>query len=446
MFNKKIKRRTFISLIGLGLLGMASVLFRGSLIHKLKGSIVSFLKMIAPFSEVHQINRKYQEKKQDQLSEIYLASARTPYDNLGKILDMMGGIDKYIGKKDIIIIKPNAQWWNQGRTNLAAIKSFIDHILKIEGFDGEVIIAENNHFMDNSLPNDEKDNNRGWTHLSLINGSINGKKYNFNTLIEEYNNSGYKNITKYHWRDGGIKDNIWGNGQNGGIVTSVAEKDGYVWTKDDYVCSGFWGLKKWYVKMSYPVFTSKYSGISIDLKKGAFIREKDGVARFLPDRPIRLINFAVLNSHGTDTGITSAVKNYMGITDLSCGWWGLKPEGYVNVHACGGVFYPYAKGGPLGYFMKTIRKADMNIVTGEWVGWGSRTDPAKAAKMQTILGSTDPIALDYYSSKYILFPLSQRDYHNPDNPKSPVRKFLEIALESLGEGTLNEKQMKVYKI
>ena len=198
--------------------------------------------------------------------------------------------------------------------------------------------------------------------------------------------------------------------------------------------------------MTYPVFTSSYSGITIDFKNGAFRRDGNGRGKYLPNRSVKFINFAVLNTHGPDTGITGGIKNYMGITDLSCGSWGLKPQGYVNVHQCGESYYPFAKAGPLAHFMKTVRKADLNILTAQWVGWGSRTDITKATKMRTILASTDPIALDYYGAKYLVYPLTQnRKYHDPDNHKSSIRKFLNLALEILAEGTFDEKRIKIYQ-
>lgn len=405
--------------------------------------------MIA-FPIIKKLNKPDKPNKPNKLNEpiskIYISKNGTPQENIAKVIEMMGGIEKFIGKDDIVILKPNCQWWNQGRTNLAAMKGFIDLVLNIPEFKGEIIIAENHHFMDESLPEGEKDNIRGWTHFSEINGDIDGVNHNINTLIDLYHKKGHLNVTKYHWRDGGPKRNLWGNAQNGGVVKSPGEGDGYLWSDLDYTFKGFFGLRKWKVKMSYPIFTSKYSGITIDFKKGAFLRDGKGGGKYLPDRPIKFINFAVLNTHGEDTGITSAVKNYMGITDLSCGGWGLKPKGYVNVHACGGKYYEYAKAGPLGYFIKTIRKADLNIVAAEWVGWGSRTDITKAARMRTILASTDPIALDYYGTKYLVYPLSKnKDHHDPDNPKSPIRKFLDLALETLGEGTINESQMQVYE-
>lgn len=380
------------------------------------------------------------------VSHIFISRNGTPQQNIARVIEMMGGIQKFIGIYDIVVLKPNVQWWNQGRTNLAAMKGFIDLVLNIPSFKGEVIIAENHHFIDDSLPEGEKDNIRGWTHFSKINGEIDGVNHNLNTLIELYHKQGYMNVTKYHWRDGGPKLDVWGNGKNGGIVKFPAEGDGYIWSDMDYIFAGFMGLKKWKVKMTYPIFTSPYSGITIDFKNGAFKRDGKGGGSYIPDKPVKFINFAVLNTHGDDTGITSSVKNYMGITDLSCGYWGLKPEGYVNVHACGSKYYPHAKAAAIGYFMKTIRKSDLNIVTAEWVGWGHRTDVSKATRMRTILASTDPIALDYYGAKYLIYPLSRnKDHHDPDNPRSSVRRFLDLTLVACGEGTLDEKRMRVYE-
>jgi len=372
-------------------------------------------------------------------SQVFYAKNGTPQQNVQKIIEMTGGIENTIGENDIVIIKPNAQWWNQGRTNLAAIKGFIDLVLDIDGFSGEVIIAENVHFMDEKLLDSEKDNVRGWVRFSEINGDIDGINHNLNTLIESYHVRGFENVTKIHWRDGGDKLDNWGNGKKGGVVQNTAKDDGYVWDDEDYEFVGFFGLKVWKVKMSYPVFTSNYSGITVDFKNGAFRREDNGSINYLANRPVKFINFAVLNSHGKDTGITSSIKNYMGITDLSCGYWGINPKGYANVHHCGQKYYPYAKAGPIGHFMKTIRKADLNIVTAEWVGWGSRTEVDLAAQEKMILASTDPIALDYIGAKYVIYPHSKKaELHDPDNPRSSIRKFLELALIASGEGTLDE--------
>jgi len=375
-------------------------------------------------------------------ADIFLSRNGSPQQNVEKVIEMMGGIEKFIGKQDIVVLKPNMQWWNQGRTNLAAMKGFIDLVLSIPEFSGEVIIAENNHFLDESLPNAEQDNIRGWTHMSEINGDIDGVNHNVNTMIEMYHNNGHKNVTKYHWRDGGPKLDLWGNGQKGGVISSPAEGDGYVWIDDIFHFSGYMGLKSWKVKMNYPVFTSSYSGVTIDLKNGAYQRDGNGRGEYT-SQPVKLINFAVINDHGGDTGITSAIKNYMGITDLSCGYWGTEPKGYSNVHWVGEKGYQYARAGAVAYFMKTIRKADLNIITAEWVGWGDRILTNKATQLKTILAGLDPIALDYYSAKNIILPLSKNyDFHDPDNSASPIYRFLQFALETYGEGTLDNKKIR----
>ncbi len=374
-------------------------------------------------------------------SDVYLACNGTPQQNTAKVIELMGGIEKFVQLNDIVLIKPNLQWWNQGRTNLAAIKGFIDLVLNIPGFSGEIIIGENIHYMDNNLPEDLKDNIRGWTHISEINGEIDGVKHSMNSLIEMYHKNGHPNVSKVHWRDGGEIFEELRNGQNGGVITSPSVGNGYIWSDIDYTFESQLGLKKWKVKMSYPVFTSPYSGIGIDFKEGLFHRKNDKSINYLRDRSLKFINFSTINDHGSDTGITGAIKNYMGITDMSCGYWGKKPEGYSNIHECGTGRFPirYAKAGPVAYFMKTIRKADLNIMTAEWVGWGSRIDIKMAVRKRTILGSLDPVALDFHGAKHLIYPYSKnKKYHDPDFASSPIRKYLDLASEVLKSKKMND--------
>jgi hypothetical protein len=426
-----ISKRKFLIASGVFLAAMATALLAAP-----KKRIKNFL------LRVERLTAKNQPLYETH-AEIFVAKNGTPQENVEKVIQMMGGIERFIGVNDIVILKPNAQWWNQGRTNLAAMKGFIDLVLGIPGFHGEIIIGENHHFMDESLPENEKDNVRGWVHMSEINGDIDGVNHNLNSLISLYHDQGVKNVTKSHWRNGGPRLDVWGSGQNGGVVGSPAEGDGYIWSNIDYVFEGLWGMRRWPVKMTYPVFTSSYSGITVDFKDGAYQRDGQGGGRYIKDKTIKFINFPVLNDHGMDTGTTSAIKNYMGITDLSCGWWGLRPEGYVNVHACGSDYYEYAKAGPLGYFMKTIRKADLNIVTAEWVGWGCRSDITKASHMRTILAGIDPVALDYHGAKHYIFPKSRnKQCHDPDYADSAIRRFLVLAQSVLGKGALSEEYIE----
>ena len=69
-----------------------------------------------------------------------------PAGNIDTVLGKLGGMGKVIGVDDVVVIKVSAQWWNQGMTNVAAVKRTIEHILEIPGWKGEVIVFENTHF------------------------------------------------------------------------------------------------------------------------------------------------------------------------------------------------------------------------------------------------------------------------------------------------------------
>jgi hypothetical protein len=91
--------------------------------------------------------------------------------------------------------------------------------------------------------------------------------------------------------------------------------------------------------------------------------------------------------------------------------------------------------------MKTIRRADLNITTAEWVGLSSRTDPP-IVQTRAVLASTDPVALDYHAAKYILFPNSNLTLHDPDNRKGPLYPILATCAE-LSSGVFDEDGVEV---
>ncbi|MCK5615893.1 hypothetical protein KAR91_79245, partial [Candidatus Pacearchaeota archaeon] len=102
--------------------------------------------------------KKHTEEKR---CTIYRAVNGTAQTNLAKVIELMGGIERLFGSDDIIIIKPNLQWWNQGAPNLAALKIFIELIMERQGeFKGEVIVAENCH----RGPEPWKSDSSGWAH------------------------------------------------------------------------------------------------------------------------------------------------------------------------------------------------------------------------------------------------------------------------------------------
>lgn len=402
-------------------------------------------------------NDTHSSESNGAISPVYKVSGGSPEENMAALISQIGGIDSLIGKKDIVVLKPNAQWWNQGMTNTDAMKQFMELVLDSEDFEGEIIIAENHQYNDY--------NGRGWS-TDQPNG-----KFNYNQLIEHFNKLGYPNVTSYHWRGAGPNpEPIEGDddGSGGKRVKGPEDGDGYVW-RDDIVYTSPEGNHCW---MTYPIFTSKYSGITIDLMNGAW---KNGT--YLKDRNVKFINFSAINHHGFYCGVTASVKNLMGVVDMSCGFQAPLPEDTYNVHFIGVKKYiKYASkfnrkylwkfkyhfrawayknfhytGGALGKFMKDIRMPDLHIITAHWVGWGGRLDDQRNSYPKTLLAGYDPVALDYIAAKYVLLnetPKNEtklRDLNDPDNVSGPFYRFLKEC-HNQGVGNLLEAKMKVTEI
>lgn len=79
----------------------------GSLILLLVIVIIGFIIITKP-STPHKVTVSSQ-------SIIYRVLNGSPSENLTKVIELMGGIDKLIGENDIVVIKPNVQWWNHGQ-------------------------------------------------------------------------------------------------------------------------------------------------------------------------------------------------------------------------------------------------------------------------------------------------------------------------------------------
>lgn len=386
---------------------------------------------------------------------VYRATGPDPALITRKMVGNLGGIESLIDKEDIVILKVNSQWWNQGMTNTDVIAEFVQMILDIPGFAGEIILADNNQ--------SETPTERGWT-TDQRNG-----RFNFNELVAYFNAAGYANVTKYHWHPAGPNPTpLQFGGSGNSVITHPSEGDGYIWPEDLYYECPYGNR----CILAYPAFTSAYSGVTIDLKDGAF---KNGQ---YTGQPVKFINFAAMNHHGPYAGVTASVKNYMGVVDMSCGYPAPTPEGTFNTHHIGAsatfrwmahhrktlrkipfmrevyerhpVFRFRYTGGVLGKYMKKIRRADLNIITAVRIGWGSRLETDKAYQADTVLASTDPVALDYWATANILYPVTVTvgapDYYqkmnNPDIEDGPLHTFLQECRRELG-GTMDPARIKV---
>lgn len=373
---------------------------------------------------------------QETCCDLFRVVNGTPRQNMKKLIELMGGIETLIGQDDIVIIKPNLQWRNQSAPNLLALKTFIDLIIQRSGgFTGEVVIMENVHR--GAQP--WRSAGTAWAYQFDRNADLDDIK-NMSELGDELKNQYGERFSVCHLID--VKD-------GGKRVYHPSQGAGYVY------CDGSNGVplldfnnglkedKFRSTIMTYPILETD-RGTIVDFKNGVW--EKDHYT----NQPLKFINFAAINHHSKWCGISSAIKNYLGISDLSGGPDpandGKLTEKYYNFHS-----FPFDKWAPgprpgmlgaeVGYFMHTIRKADLNITTAEWVGLVSRTDPP-VARTRAILASTDPVVLDYHATKYILYPNSKIWFHRPGTENSPTHQYLKACAEQ-GVGTFDEHYVQV---
>ncbi len=370
-------------------------------------------------------NMKVARKKHGETkATVYRCLNGSPADNISRVVELMGGIDTIFGIDDIVVIKPNVQWWNQGAPNLVAVDRFIGMIMdRRGGFHGEVVIAENNH------RGDKPWQSAGWSRSFERNADLPGV-LNYNQLAERLKKKFGERFSVCHWIDIGAGTKR---------VHSPADGTGYV------LCDGTGGVpllsvsngltseKHREVLMSYPIFKTD-KGTVIDFKNGLWSRGS------YTGQPFKFVNCAALNHHSSYCGPTSAMKNYLGVSDLSGG-----PEPaengkltgkYYNFHSF--PFDKWAKGPvpgmlglEIGTFFDTIRKPDLNITTAEWVGLSTRTEPP-VAHTSAVCVSSDPVALDYHSAKYILYPNSRNHLHNPEYAKGPFQQDLVTCGQTAG--------------
>src|SRR5690242_17555906 len=71
------------------------------------------------------------------LSRVYVVkNGADCFQNMAKLWQLLGGPARFINPTDVVVIKANGQWQNQGYTHTGCIKAVIDSILQIPGFSG----------------------------------------------------------------------------------------------------------------------------------------------------------------------------------------------------------------------------------------------------------------------------------------------------------------------
>ena len=392
---------------------------------------------------------------------VYVAKGEGPAANVERVIAKLGGIEKVVGKDDVVIVKVSAQWWNVGMTNVAAVKRFVEMIVDMPGFTGEVIVFENTHFLDK----DGAGLTRAWTHPSERNVDVPGwnklgdlipyfrdrkSPVSFVGLID----AGKSTLAGDHWHDPDHAHGVYG-GAGKGPIEPGEERDGYRWDFD-----AAFRLKRSLVDyaqtpLTWPVFSSPRTGVVVDLKEGLFTRE--GGTRKKLDRKLTWISMTTVNEH-VATGMTCASKSSMGIVDMSAGRMGSDPRvaAYQSVHYFGNPNASWRMAGPLAHFAKVVRAPDLYLAVAEWVAVhppGEWDDEAKDIRIEAssvhnvgaIAAGKDPVAVDTYCAENFLKPLGggRAALYDVDDPDSRLSRFLRYFREVHGSGTLDQKLIDV---
>jgi uncharacterized protein (DUF362 family) len=268
-----------------------------------------------------------------------------------------------IAATDVVLIKVNAQWKYRGCTNSDLITGLIQQILNHpEGFRGEVVIIENGQGRGSLNCDTEKAYNNKDVHANAIDEQ-HSFLYLVDTLFNDPRVSAYRlDPIRHDFLD-----------------------------KDDHINQGY----RKFENVSYPCFTTA-AGNRVELKEGIWQGSRCS-------QNLKLINVPVLKHH--DVGgseITAALKHLYGLLTMG--------DGQVRYRHYQGL------GHTCGKMMVSVRTPVLNIIDAIWVSQSSlRGFPAETTtKVNQILAGQDPVALDYWAAKYILYPIDNNERHHPD--------------------------------
>ena len=269
--------------------------------------------------------------------------------------------DGLIAKDDVVLLKVNAQWKYRGCTNSDLVRGLVTRILEHpDGFEGEVVIFENGQ---GQAAMDGNPRAFGRYSDTEVHANAEDESHSFLYLATEVFRD--KRVSCY------LLDDV---------------RDRFI-DDDDHETDGYRKL----THVSYPCFTTA-QGTRIELKEGIWNGNEH-------TQNLKLINMPVLKHHN-GCGITACLKHYYGVLTM-----GYKP-----------VDYHYdALGMATGELMTLVRGPVLNILDCIWVSPVNHYGyPKDVKRLDRLSASLDPVAMDYWGSKHILYPVDRNPEHDPD--------------------------------
>jgi len=301
-------------------------------------------------------------------SDIYVANGRA-HAHISELIDLMASHGLHfcktalnpqglIARDDVVLIKVNCQWPQRGGTNTDVLKELIQAIVDHpEGFIGEIVVADN-----------------GQIKGTMDYGNYNNAEDHTQSAQDVVNMfSAYYNVSTYEWKN--IRK-IRVDEYSSGDMT-----DGYVKYDTADPDTGFF--------VSYPKFRTRF-GTYISFKYGIW----DGAGY---EKRLKVINMPVLKAH-PNYGVTASLKNYMGVqSEGKFGDGGLS-NGHFTV-----------RNGSMGTLMAETGLQTLNLIDAIYVN--ANPPPVDLAsspnydaftRVNVLMASTDPVAVDYWAAKHVL--------------------------------------------
>ncbi len=358
------------------------------------------------------------------LVDVYVARNGDPVSNVQRVIDLAGGIQRFIDHDDVVVLKPNGQWPFQGYTHTQSIKALIDAILnRPGGFGGEIILTEHVH---RNYPDAETNGSYCWN-MSAGNRTNNWAAMNYLQLVADYHSRGIPIVTANPMYDSG--QGTWQ--AVSGPADIAAGKQG--WARTTYTTSANGRT----VNLSTAILRSGYSGKLVDLKNGVW--QNGGYT----GQKVKLIFLPTLNNHGSYrsedyAGPTSALKTHVGVVDFG----GSAPN---SIHSVGYAdpISPQAMGETVGHLITQVIHPTFYLTVAEYTGYRSRTD-TNAAHTRTVGLCADPVTLDYWMCKYVMLPCDAGQTFMDPTKNYHLRQAL-LGCSSKGVGTLTEANMVVHR-
>ncbi|MEM3590678.1 MAG: DUF362 domain-containing protein [Candidatus Bathyarchaeia archaeon] len=356
-------------------------------------------------------------------------------DGVFKLIELMGkcglpfykspepGVNKgpsgLIARDDVVIVKVNSQWDERGGTNTDLVKAIIQAILSHpEGFIGEIVVADNGQAQYGS-------SGRGGS-LAWSRNNAENISQSIQSVVDFFAGRGYR-VSTYLW------DSITTRRVNEYFEGDM--DDGYVVNATRNPRTG--------IMVSYPKFKTAF-GTYISFKYGVW----DPANQTYSGGKLKVINLPVLKTHSI-YGVTACVKHYMGVvSDKLTAMLGARAHDSVGT-------------GGMGTQMVETRFPTLNIIDAIWVNAVPRGGPStsynEATRVNIIAASLDPVALDYWATKYILLEVARRKGYSglssidPDNTeRGSFGYWLRLSMEEIRragyQATVDEDYMSIYVI